>query len=87
MLIKQVLILVFSALSLSAFAHGGSMDKRGCHTEKSVRHCHGENAGKYIPEDEAVRIKKLHASTCNSLLPEGGYPKHDLYGKRCNKRN
>lgn len=81
-----LIAIVIGISSMSVFAHGGGVDGRGCHSKNSVRHCHGENSGKYLPEKEPVRIKKLHDSTCNTLLPEGGYPKHDLYGKRCNKR-
>lgn len=84
---KKILAVAISILSVSAFAHGGGVDERSCHAKNGVRHCHGENTGKYLPEKEVTRIKKLHDTTCNSLLPEGGYPKHDLYGKRCNKRN
>ncbi len=81
-------IFVFAySLSGSVFAHPGGVDAKGCHSKKNVRHCHGDNSGKYLPENEATRIKKLHTTTCNTLLPEGGYPKQDLYGKRCNRRN
>lgn len=73
-------------LPLAAIAHGDGVDEHGCHSKNQVRHCHGQNAGKYIPEKETNRIKKLHDSTCNSIDGEGRSLHRDLYGKRCNKR-
>ena len=59
-----LIAIVIGISSMSVFAHGGGVDGRGCHSKNSVRHCHGENSGKYLPEKEPVRIKKLHDSTC-----------------------
>jgi hypothetical protein len=83
---KILAMITFLLVSLSAFAHRGGVDAQGCHSKKIVRHCHGQNAGKYIPEKETMRIKKLHDSTCNSIDGEGRPLRRDLYGKRCNKR-
>jgi hypothetical protein len=76
----------FLVLPLVALAHGGGVDEHGCHSKKEVRHCHGQNAGKYIPKKESTRIKKLHDSTCNSIDGEGRQLRRNLYGKRCNVR-
>ena len=83
---KSFTFFVYLMFPLAAFAHGGGVDEHGCHSKKQVRHCHGQNAGKYIPEKETTRIKKLHDSTCNSIDGEGRPLRRDLYGKRCNKR-
>jgi hypothetical protein len=73
--------------SICVYPHAGGLGRYGCHTKKNIgRHCHGENAGKYIPEEEPKRIKKLHDATCNQQSPEGYFPKKDLYGKGCNRR-
>jgi hypothetical protein len=79
-------LFAFWILPLAALAHGGGLDEYGCHSKKEVRHCHGQNVGKYIPEKETTRVKKLHDSTCNSIDGEGRPVRRDLYGKRCNKR-
>ncbi len=82
-------IITASALllfTISAYAHSGGMDAKGCHSKNSVRHCHGENTGKFLPEKEETRIKKLHDSTCTTPDAEGRLPRSDLYGKRCNNR-
>lgn len=86
--LKVILISVFSLAfcSSQALAHGGGLDSKGCHSKSLVRHCHGENAGKYIPENEVSRDKKVHAVACNSRDGEGRYPRWDYYGKRCNQR-
>jgi hypothetical protein len=82
-----VLSAFLSVLSISqAHAHGGGLDANGCHSKANVRHCHGEKAGLYIPENETTRIAKLHKTTCNTPDGEGRYPRHDLYGKRCKAR-
>jgi hypothetical protein len=83
---KILAMITFLMCSISAFAHGGGVDAQSCHSKNSVRHCHGENKGKYIPEKETTRIKKLHDTTCNSIDGEGRPLRRDLYGKRCNKR-
>lgn len=77
-------LLFFSANS--AFAHGGGVDSNGCHSKNDVRHCHGVNSGKYIPEKETRRVEKLHGTTCKSPDAEGRYPRVDFYGKRCKRR-
>ncbi|MEQ1638911.1 MAG: hypothetical protein ABL903_19805 [Methylococcales bacterium] len=81
-----VLIVFLLACTSQAYAHGGGVDSNGCHSKNQVRHCHGANAGKYIPEKESSRVAKVHTVACNSPDGEGRYPKKDLYGKRCNQR-
>jgi hypothetical protein len=84
---KLALAAIVLSTCLLAYPHAGGLDKYGCHIKKDIgRHCHGEAAGKYIPEEEPKRIKKLHDATCNQQSPEGYFPKKDLYGKRCNRR-
>ncbi len=84
---RLAIVHILLATCINAYPHAGGLDKHGCHTQKNVgRHCHGENAGKYIPEAEDKRIEKLHKATCDQRSPEGYYPKYDLYGKRCNAR-
>lgn len=87
-MIKTCVLSAFlSVLSTSqVHAHGGGLDANGCHSKASVRHCHGEKAGLYIPESETTRIAKLHKTTCNTPDGEGRYPRQDLYGKRCKAR-
>lgn len=82
----KIILLCFLMSSLSAYAHSGGVDEHGCHSKNGARHCHGANTGKYIPEKETSRIKKLHGQTCSTPDGEGRYPSMDLYGKRCNKR-
>ena len=82
----SIFVFLTAICTVQAFAHGGGLDRHGCHSKDGVRHCHGEKAGLYIPENEATRIKKLHTTTCNSVDGEGRYPKRDFYGKRCNAR-
>lgn len=86
MLSKTLLAIGFFAIlgNSQAYAHGGGVDAHGCHSKAAVRHCHGANAGKYIPENEVSRVKKVHSMACNSMDGEGRYPKRDYYGKRCN---
>ena len=83
---KIIAVSVLLLFSISAFAHGGGLDAKGCHSKNSARHCHGENTGKYLPEKEETRIKKLHDSTCNTQDADGRFPRSDLFGKRCNYR-
>jgi micrococcal nuclease len=53
-----------------AFAHAGTVDKNGCHFQKSLgkRHCHGKPAG------------AKHGSACNSKAPARG-EENVLYGQ------
>jgi hypothetical protein len=83
---KSFTFFAYLMFPLAVLAHGGGIDEHGCHSKNQVRHCHGKNAGKYIPEKETTRIKKLHDNTCNSIDGEGRPLRRDLYGKRCNKR-
>lgn len=86
MTLKKFALLVIFAIfcNSQAYAHGGGVDSNGCHSKELVRHCHGRNDGKYIPEKEASRVLKVHAVACKSPDAEGRYPKRDYYGKRCN---
>lgn len=74
---------LLSAFSGQVFAHGGGVDEHGCHEKKGVRHCHGENVGKYIPMNEEKRLEKLHRDNCNSITADGDKVRHDVYGKKC----
>lgn len=84
---KAILAVLVLTASSYAFAHAGGVDEKGCHNTKAgARHCHGENAGKYIPMTEEKRIEKLHKDTCNSIDGEGRKARVDLYGKKCRSR-
>lgn len=83
---KLVLMISFLLAVSQAYAHGGGVDSNGCHLKAAVRHCHGANDGKYIPEKESSRVLKVHAVACKSPDAEGRYPVKDYYGKRCNQR-
>ena len=39
---KLILIIALATTSITVFAHGGGLDKNGCHkeTKTGTRHCH-----------------------------------------------
>ncbi len=84
---QKFMITLFALALNKAFAHGGGVDKAGCHMQKNVgRHCHGVNAGKYIPEPEEKRIARQRKETCNSHDADGEKIRHDFQGKPCRNR-
>ena len=80
------------SLSGAALAHGGGLDKEGCHRQNGVRHCHpgpGPNetalkkAQEYDREDRAA-----HRLQCRGTAHiKDSQPSHDLRGRPCQARD
>jgi len=80
------MVVIFS--STWALGHAGNVDKHGCHYQAGIgRHCHGANAGKYIPDPEAKRLERLRRDNCNSIDADGQRVRFDVYGKPCRNRS
>ncbi len=73
-----------------AWAHGGGLDKNGCHHDKKAGdyHCHkGDHAGKhYKNEGEMMSSMKGHGAQGEKMKDEHAGDKHDKAEKKGAKK-
>jgi len=64
---KRLLCLLLLTLPVSAYSHGGGVNKEGCHTNKKTNlyHCHKKKS----PTSNSNATKKLDLKSRSSLLP------------------
>lgn len=90
MINKLVVFGCFFVSCNALFAHGGGVDSKGCHVQKSNRtvHCHEKKKMHRDTRDvELADSKERHRKFCRGIpdVPNST-PLYDAYGKPCKNR-